>query len=134
MEPIDNALRLAELADLRRRGETTAARKLLARFVADAAAAGIPAVPLAVRRPGRRRRIRTDATGWYLRRDHSLAVTNDGQFLVLNRPLPWHAGLHGPVAVPASDPPLVVGRGGRDGDSIDLAELLRRRLDAGTDF
>ena len=102
--------------------------------MSDAVEAGIPAAPLAVRRPGRRRRTRTDRTGWYLRRDHSLAVTEQGDFLVLTRPLPWHAGLGGPVPVPASDPPLVVGRGGRDGDSIDLAELLRRRLAAGTDF
>ena len=134
MEPRDNAERLAELADLRRRGEEAAASKLIERFVADAVAAGIPPGPLAVPRPWRRRRVRTDSTGWYLRRDHSLAVTEDGAFVVLNRPLPWHAGLRGHVTVPASDPPLVVGRGGRDGDSIDLAELLRRRLDAGTDF
>ena len=134
MEPRDNAERLAELADLRRRGEAAAASKLLQQFVADAVAAGITPGPLVVRRPGRRRRIRTDRTGWYLRRDHSLAVTQDGDFVVLNPPLPWHAGLRGPVSVPASDPPLVVGRGGRDGDSIDLAELLRRRLGAGTDF
>ncbi len=134
MEPRDNAERLAELADLRRRGEAAAAGKLLQQFVADAVAAGIPPGPLVVRRPGRRRRIRTDRTGWYLRRDHSLAVTQDGDFVVLNPPLPWHAGLRGPVSVPASEPPLVVGRGGRDGDSIDLAELLRRRLDAGTAF
>ena len=134
MEPRDNAERLAELADLRRRGEAAAASKLLQRFVADAVAAGIPPGPLVVKRPGRRRRIRTDRTGWYLRRDHSLAVTQDGDFVVLNPPLSWHAGLRGPVSVPASEPPLVVGRGGRDGDSIDLAELLRRRLDAGTGF
>jgi hypothetical protein len=134
MEPRDNAERLAELADLRRRGEEGAARKLLGCFVADAVAAEIPPSPLAVQRPGRRRDVRTDRTGWYLRRDHSLAVTEDGAFLVLTRPLRWHAGLRGHVSVTASEPPLVVGRGGRDGDSIDLAELLRRRLDAGTDF
>lgn len=134
VERRDSAQRLAELADLRRRGEVAAARKLLERFVTDAVAAGIPPDMLAVQRPGRRRRIRTDSTGWYLRRDHSLAVTEHGDFVVLAQPLPWHAGLRGPVAVSASDPPLVVGRGGRDGDSIDLAELLLRRLDAGSDF
>ena len=135
MGPRDNAIRLAELADLRRRGEAAAAKALLVDFVTAAAAAGIPAVPLAAQSPGRRRRIPTDRSGWYLRRDHSLGVTEDGDFIVLTRPLPWHAGLsRRPVAVPVSDPPLVVGRGGRDGDSIDLAELLRRRLAAGTDF
>jgi hypothetical protein len=134
VERRDNARRLAELADLRRQGETVAARALLERFVTDAVGAGIPAGPLAVHRPGRRRRIRTDRTGWYLRRDHSLAVTEECDFVVLTRAMPWHAGLRGPVTVPPSEPPLVVGRGGRDGDSIDLAELLRRRLDAGTEF
>jgi hypothetical protein len=134
MQPRDNAQRLAELADLRRKGEVAAARTLLERFVADAVAAGIPAGPLVVQRPGRRRRIRTDRSGWYLRRDHSLAVTLECDFVVLHQQLPWHAGLRGPVSVPASDPPLVVGRGGRDGDSIDLAELLRRRLEFGVDF
>jgi hypothetical protein len=134
VDPRHNAQRLAELADLRRRGETAAARTLLEGFVADALEAGIPAGPLVAQCPGRRRPIRTDRTGWYLRRDHSLAVSEESDFLVLTRPLPWHAGLRGPVPVPASDPPLVVGRGGRDGDSIDLADLLRRRLEAGTDF
>jgi hypothetical protein len=134
VDPRHNAQRLAELADLRRQGETAAARTLLERFVADAIDAGIPAGPLVAQSPRRRRRIGTDRTGWYLRRDHSLAVTEQGDFLVLTRPLPWHAGLRRPVAIPASDPPLVVGRGGRDGDSIDLAELLRLRLGAGSDF
>jgi len=35
------------------------------------------------------------------------------------------------VTVEPQDPPLQVGRGARDGESIDLDALLARRLDAG---
>jgi hypothetical protein len=135
VQPRHNALRLAELADLRRRGEAAAAKALLGDFVTAAVADGIPAGPLRMRRPGRRRTVPTDRTGWYIRRDRSLGVTEDGEFVVLTHPVPWQAGLlRRRVMVPVSDPPLVVGRGGRDGDSVDLAELLRLRLAAGAAF
>jgi hypothetical protein len=37
--------------------------------------------------------------------------------------------LRGTTLAP-SDPPLVVGAGGRDGESIPLPDLLRQRLDS----
>jgi hypothetical protein len=52
---------------------------------------------------------------------------------VLNVPATFSARWRG-VEVAASDPPLVVGRGGRDGESIDLPQLLAQRLEAGADF
>ncbi len=36
--------------------------------------------------------------------------------------------------VPPADPPLTVGKGGRDGESMPLEELLQIRLDAGNDW
>ena len=42
----------------------------------------------------------------------------------------WKERLRG-VTVPATPPPLVVGRGGRDGDSGDLSTFLAWRLAQG---
>ncbi|MBE9937819.1 hypothetical protein G8C60_01520, partial [Cellulosimicrobium cellulans] len=66
--------------------------------------------------------------GWYLRRNHSVAVGEDGEFYVLSVPGGVRARLRG-VAVEPSDPPLVLGKGGRDGESIDLADALALVLD-----
>ena len=71
---------------------------------------------------------RTPLRGWYLRRNHSVAVGEDGEFYVLSVPGGVRARLRG-VAVEPSDPPLVLGKGGRDGESIDLADALALVLD-----
>ena len=77
--------------------------------------------------PGRRTTYRTERTGWYVRQNRSLAIGADGGFYVLDVPASVKSRMFGATVVP-SDPPLVVGRGARDGESIDLAELLRRAL------
>lgn len=111
--------------------ESAKAQALLDRFVADASAAGIGPEPLrACGLGGSKRTFRTDRRGWYLRRDRSIAVDVDARYLVLAVPVGWSALFSG-ASVAASSPPLVVGRGGKDGDAIDLAELLARRLAAG---
>jgi hypothetical protein len=108
--------------------ESAKAQALLDRFVADAVAAGIEPVPLRARGlGGAKRTYRTDRRGWYLRRDRSIAVDVNGRYLVLVAAVGWSALLSG-TTVADSAPPLVVGRGGKDGDAIDLAELLSRRL------
>lgn len=98
---------------------------MLAEFVAGQRAAGVAPQPLRARVPGRGKSYRTGLTGWYLRKNRSLAVGEDGSYYILDVPPSLVARFRG-VTIEPSDPPLVVGRGARDGESIELAELLRR--------
>lgn len=114
--------------------EAAKAQVLLDQFVRDVVAAGIAPVVLRAKVFGRASRTyRTDRRGWYLRRDHSIGVDVDGAYLVLTVPASLGGLLRGTTVV-ASPPPLVVGAGGKDGDAIDLADLLARRLAAGAEF
>jgi hypothetical protein len=117
----------AAAVDRQREGETAKARALLADFVATMQACGVPPVPLRARVPGRRVTYRTERTGWYIRQNRSLAIGTGGEFLILDVPANVRSRIFGATVVP-SDPPLVVGRGARDGESIELTELLRRAL------
>jgi hypothetical protein len=110
--------------------ETEQARALLTGFVRDARDRGLKPVPLKARATNGRAVYRTALTGWYLKRNGSLAVDEEGRFYVLSAPPSLASRLRG-ADVPASDPPLVVGVGGRDGESMPLAELLALRLEAG---
>lgn len=113
--------------------ETRVARAQVRDFVERARAAGLPSEELRVVDAGGGR-YRTGVQGWVLRRDGRAGVGEDGAFYLLAVPLTGGerlvARLRG-VRVTPSDPPLVWGRGGRDGDSIALAELLERRLSGG---
>lgn len=113
-----------------RAAETEQARVLLAGFVRDAIDRGLPTTPLKARATNGRAVYRTALIGWYLKRNGSLAVDADANFYVLSAPASLSSRLRG-ATVPPSDPPLVVGVGGRDGESLPLAELLALRLDAG---
>ena len=112
-----------------RAAETEQARALLAGFVRDAKARGLPTVPLKARAMNGRALYRTGLTGWYLKRNGTLAVDEEARFYVLSAPTSVAARLRG-TTVPPSDPPLVVGVGGRDGESMPLAELIAVRLEA----
>ena len=112
----------------RQAAESAQARALIGDFVAEATARGIPAVPLRARSYDGRHRYRTPLSGWYLRRNESVAVGTDGEFYVLSVPSSLRALLSGASPEP-SDPPLILGKGGRDGESIDLTEALARVLD-----
>lgn len=122
----------AEALERARAREADAAAALLTAFVADAAAAGLVPVPLVARGYSRGRTYRTSLRGWYLRADASCAVGHDGRFHLLAVPDTALGGLLPPALrraeVPASPPVLVLGRGGRDGDSVDLADALARLL------
>jgi hypothetical protein len=109
-----------------RAGETARARELLAGFVAELHRRGLAPVPLRARAGSAR--YRTDRVGWYLRADGSLGVGPAGEYYVLDV-APSLAGRFRGVWVDPGAPPLQVGRGARDGESVELAELLRRRLD-----
>jgi len=114
--------------DRQRARESDAARALLADFVGRAHARGLAPEPLRARAFDGTATYRTSLRGWYLRRNRSVAVGEDGEFYVLSVPGGVRARLRG-VAVEPSDPPLVLGKGGRDGESIDLADALALVLD-----
>ncbi len=117
----------------RRAGETEQARAIVAAFVREARERGLRTQRLEVRPYSGRGTYRTNVDGWYVRRDHSLGVGADGAFYLLSVPASLRTRLTGARLEP-SDPPLVAGRGGRDGHSMALDALLRQRLDAGDDF
>jgi hypothetical protein len=125
----DAAAEHAAAQERRRAAESERARALVADFVAEARARGLPTTSLTARAYDGRSTYRTGLTGWYVRRNHTIGVGEDGEFYVLSVPTSWRARFRGATVAP-SDPPLVVGAGGRDGESIGLADLLRQRLDA----
>lgn len=113
--------------------ETGRARELLARFAAEATRRGLPVTRLKARGFDGKGSYETDVEGWYLRRNHTLGAGVDGSFYLLSVAGGLRARLRG-ATLTATDPPLVVGRGGRDGESIPLDELLTLRLAAGDDW
>jgi hypothetical protein len=117
----------------RRARESAKAQELLDEFVRTALERGLPTTELTARTWKGSGRYATGIKGWYLRLDRSLGVDPQGRYyslLVPPRPLARFRG----VEVSPSDPPLQVGEGARDGESIALRELLRLRLEAGADF
>ena len=112
----------------RREAEAREARELLAEFVREAGERGLPPSRLTARAYNGRTRYRTGLRGWYLRADRSLAVGTDGELYLLAVPASPRARLTGATLQP-QQPRLVVGEGGRDGESIPLRTLLRARLD-----
>jgi len=133
----DAARRRAEKAEraeyhaeaLRRRGEEESAQAqvLIDRFVARATQAGLPTERLAARPWTGRGRYRTDVEGWYLRRDRSVGVGLDGGYYVLVV-APERFGRWRTVPLHRTPPPLQVGKGARDGESVTLEALLEMRL------
>ncbi|MFP5417470.1 MAG: hypothetical protein ACLGHZ_11480 [Actinomycetes bacterium] len=120
------ARRMADLAASARRGEAQAAQELIDAFVARALAEGPPPERLfATQLDGRV--VRTDKTGWYVNRKKTIGIGVDGKWYVLTVPSSAMARFTG-VRLDASSPELVVGRGGRDGESGDLSEFLDRVL------
>lgn len=109
--------------------ESARAQRLVDAFVAEARRRGIAAEPLRARLMDGRE-ARTDKAGWYLRRNRSLAIGEDGGYYVLTVPGGLRERLRG-VRLDPTPPPLVVGRGGRDGETGDLTFFLDRRLDEG---
>jgi hypothetical protein len=111
--------------ELRRRqaAESAQARVLIAEFIDQATARGVLPVRLRAWSYDGRARYLTSTTGWYLRRNQSVAVGTDGEFYLLTVPRSLRSRLTGAHLVP-SDPPLILGKGARDGESIDLVDAL----------
>jgi hypothetical protein len=70
---------------------------------------------------------RTGVRGWYLRVNRTVGLGDDGAFYVLTAPLSLADQVRG-VRVTPVRPPMVIGAGGKDGETIDLAEALERLL------
>ncbi|MEU1888141.1 hypothetical protein [Micromonospora sp. WMMD987] len=128
------AVRAHAAADARQRdGEHAQAEELVARFTAEATRRGLRTTRLAAQGYDGRSRYRTGLTGWYVDRAGLRAVDVEGRFYLLTVPSSVRARLFG-VDPPPARPPLVIGRGGRDGESVPLGDLLTRRLAAGDDW
>jgi hypothetical protein len=117
----------------RRAAETARAREMVREFAREAQTRGITPGDLLARAGDRKPTYRTGLLGWYLTRDGSLGVTTDGDYYHLASPRSVKARLLGVQLQPA-EPPLQVGAGARDGESIALDVLLAMRLDAGDDW
>jgi hypothetical protein len=111
----------------RKDNETAQARKLLADFIEKMQALGIDPQPLRAPVVGSGASYRTNVTGWYLRRNLSLGVDAQGNFYILGMQPNVKARLFG-VQVAPSDPPIIIGLGARDGESLPLKQLLELRL------
>jgi hypothetical protein len=126
MSRAEEAARRAELAAARDQAESREAQVLIDGFVAEARARGLAPEPLrATLYDGHA--VRTDKTGWYLRKNKSVAIGDDGAYYVLTVPGGLRERISG-VKLQPTPPPLEVGRGGRDGETGDLAEFLRKSL------
>lgn len=96
-------------------------------FVAEARRRRLATQPLRVRAGDSRDTYACGLVGWYLRRDGSLAVAEDGEMYVLTAPKSLRARLRG-VTLRPDEPRLQAGIGGRDGESVALATLLAAML------
>lgn len=119
----------AELAAGAERMESAKAQELIDGFLTEARAAGLTPQPLrATLYSGQS--VKTDQRGWYLRKNQSVAIGEDGSYYILTVPGGLKERLRG-VRLQPSPPPLIVGKGGRDGETGDLSEFLARRLAQG---
>ncbi len=107
--------------------ESAQARALLQDFVARARTTGLEPETLLVQGYGGKGTAKSQVRGWYLRFDHAVGVGEDGEFYVLTAPLTLLDRVRG-VQIRPTDPPLVIGQGGRDGDTIDMSQALARIL------
>lgn len=99
----------------------------LLRDFAAVAKRQLPAQKLVAFSPANGRTARTKLFGWYLKADRSVAVDVDGAFYILTRPLSLKDCLFGVEVTPSAEQ-MVLGKGGRDGESIDLPDALKRLL------
>ena len=128
-----DVLAKAERAARARADDVARARELVARFVTRAREAGVATSALLARGGDSRDTYRTGLIGWYLRRDGSLAVADDGEMYVLVVRRSLRSRLRG-VHLEPDEPRLQAGIGARDGESIALAALLELRLAAADDW
>ncbi|MGV8910550.1 MAG: hypothetical protein ACOH1Y_16340 [Propionicimonas sp.] len=119
-----DARRRHELAAAGAQAEARAAHEQLDAFVARMRELGVAPEPLqATLLNGSR--VKTDKAGWYLNKARTLAVADDGTYYQLVTAGSGLARFTG-LKLQPSAPTLVIGRGGRDGETGDLADFLAR--------
>ncbi|MBB1482938.1 hypothetical protein H5392_03570 [Tessaracoccus sp. MC1865] len=112
----------AELNASHARNEAARAKVLIDEFLVAAREQGLAPRPLkAVTLDGHT--VKTDKTGWYLRTNHSVAIDTEGNYYSLTVPGGLMSRFTG-VKLQPQLAPLVIGRGGRDGETGDLKEFL----------
>ncbi len=105
----------------KRQAEAAQARQLIAEFLRHAPAPQ----PLTCLSYNGRTRFRTNLRGWYLNVKRTVGIDTSGDYYVLLVPHSLRARFTGVTPQP-QEPPLIVGEGGRDGESMPLADLLAR--------
>lgn len=121
-----DARRRHELAAAAAQAEAAAAQQQLDAFVSRMKSVAVAPEPLqATLLNGSR--VKTDQVGWYLNKARTLAVAPDGRYYQLVTTGTALARFTG-VKLQPSPPTLVIGRGGRDGETGDLADFLARAL------
>ncbi|AQX15998.1 hypothetical protein BCR15_05585 [Tessaracoccus lapidicaptus] len=111
-----------ELSQGHARAEAAQAKVLIDGFIAEARARGIEPRPLkATLLSGHV--VKSDKVGWYLRNNHSVAIDVDGNYYTMTVPGGLMERVRG-VKLEPTLAPLVIGRGGRDGETGDLKEFL----------
>lgn len=95
-------------------------------FIAQARELGIEPEPLRVQLSGGGT-ARTDKLGWHIKVNQSVAIGEDGGYYILSMLGGLRERVRG-VRLTATQPALQVSRGGRDGETGDLADFLTRRL------
>lgn len=118
-----------EVLATRQAAEAAAARAQIASFLrrVNGQRFGPQPVELRARSYDGGTRYKTPLTGWYLRKDETVAIDTAGNFYILTVPGSLSARFKGVTPVP-SEPTLVLGAGGKDGESIDLSAALSRLL------
>ena len=97
-----NAFELAARLDRLRDSESAKAAVLVEAFARDAREAGILPERLLARPYSGRSTMRTNITGWYIKRDHSVGISVDGHFYLLHAPGGIKERLRGVVLEPST--------------------------------
>lgn len=121
-----DALRRVELDRIAAEQEARQAQVLIDEFIAQAGQLGIAPEPLRMHLSAGGT-ARTDKFGWYIKVNQTVAIGSDGGYYILTMPGGLRERLTG-VKLTASQPALQVSRGGRDGETGDLADFLIKRL------
>lgn len=119
-------MRRVQLQQAAAAAEAQQAQALIDGFIAQARGLGIAPEPLRAQLSGGGT-ARTDKTGWYIKVNQSVAIGADGGYYILSVLGGLRERITG-VRLSPSQPVLQVSRGGRDGETGDLADFLTRRL------
>ena len=119
-----------EALEQRKAAESARASAMIREVVTQALQAGLQPEPLVARSYSGRAVYKTNLVGWYLRSNKTVGVDTEGNFYLLSVEGSLKARFAG-VSVEPSPPPLILGYGARDGESMDLSQALALILEKG---